>query len=799
MKTQCILFFLLFFAYTSLRAQDKTADSYAKAKALLDASIQAHGGWTALQAVQSFSLEADGRQYQRHQSRRPEWIEQTPRTYDVALDLKNNRYRMLMGRSGMGRPLTIYYDVFDGKQRLNANGFTRTKNARPAAQGWQNQYPALFLPQFVLLNARARPAQLRYQGKTILHNRPHEIISYASADGTVIWLYLDKASHLLTKQESLQHDDATGDALSETIYTDYRAEGAFQVPRYVVSKLGGDTTTAFHYVDVRFHQPLSEVDVKLGEDFTTVTPPAPAADSVLKLSDHLYVFGAGGYRVLFADFKDYIWVMEAPAGRASQMAIAKIKETLPGKAIRYLTLSHHHIDHSAGMRAYVAEGATIVTTRGNKAFLEKLVKANYTLMPDALSAQPRPLKMEFVENKKRVFADGVTTVELYDIGPSPHADELLVAYLPKEKILFQADLFDGAQTGRSDNFGYLARWMEKQGLPVAQIIPVHGTISTIAEFKAALEWNEKAEASVKSSINEPVPDRRAHHELVYDEATQTVLLTGGSTPLDSGKSFAFFNDLWRFNGKQWKAGGKAGDERSGIRLAYHSKQKKIFSYGGFANNQSLADLRVLENSGWKTLSNDTAMKAAEPGFVYDEARDRLIAFGGSAARGQLNNATWEWDGKSWKKITADGPGGRIAFAMVYDARRKKTVLFGGMNTANHQQYNDTWEYDGKTWTLVDTAGPSRRASPGFAYDVKRGQLVVFGGMGENGMLGDTWAWNGKHWKKLADGGPSPRAMGYLAYDKKRDRVVLFGGRKGWPNDLNDTWEWDGKEWKEIRQ
>lgn len=297
-----------------------------------------------------------------------------------------------------------------------------------------------------------------------------------------------------------------------------------------------------------------------------------------------------------------------------------------------------------------------------------------------------------------------------------------------------------------------------------------------------------------ASNADTAPPLRAHHDLVYDEASQTILLTGGSTPLNGGQSFVFYNDIWRFDGKQWKHVGSSGNERSGMRLAFDSKRNKIFSYGGFAGNQSLGDLRVLENGQWKTLLNDTAMKAAEPGFVYDVFRDRLVAFGGSGSRDKLHGITWEWDGKQWKRMSDAGPEPRQAFAMVYDAKRKKTVLFGGLNTMPRQLYNDTWEWDGKTWTLVDTSGPSKRASPGCAYDEKRGQVVIFGGMGEGGMLGDTWAWNGKEWKKLADAGPSPRAMGYMAYDKKRDKIVLFGGRKGWPNDANDTWEWNGKEW-----
>ncbi|MBC7949868.1 MAG: hypothetical protein H7Y42_18435 [Chitinophagaceae bacterium] len=320
------------------------------------------------------------------------------------------------------------------------------------------------------------------------------------------------------------------------------------------------------------------------------------------------------------------------------------------------------------------------------------------------------------------------------------------------------------------------------------------------KFLAALTFLVSAmPREVETAFAGPaVPSKRAHHELIYDEANKRVLLTGGSTPLDGGKSFEFFNDVWSFDGENWAQSGFSGDKRSGFRMAYSTKSKKFYSFGGFSNNTSLADLRVLESGEWKTMSDDVNMRAAEPGFVYDSHRDRLVAFGGSGARGVVNDITWEWDGAAWKKWEGSGPTGRQAFAMIYDSKRKKVVLFGGMGLTPDQTDSDTWEFDGAQWIKVTSEGPSPRISPGACYDSKRGMMIVFGGMTKNGFVGDTWGWDGKLWKKLADSGPAPRVMGYMAYDKHRDKVVLFGGRLGWPNDANDTWEWDGRQWKEIK-
>ncbi|MBL7744249.1 MAG: hypothetical protein JNN00_12300 [Chitinophagaceae bacterium] len=302
-----------------------------------------------------------------------------------------------------------------------------------------------------------------------------------------------------------------------------------------------------------------------------------------------------------------------------------------------------------------------------------------------------------------------------------------------------------------------------------------------------------------TAIGQTKPGVRAHHELAYDEKNEVVIMTAGSTPLNGGSSFEMYNDLWKFDGKAWKQDGTAGDKRSGIRMAYDSKRKKLFSFGGWMEGNSLPELRVMENGEWKTVSGLSGMKAAESGFVYDEKRDRLVTFGGSAARGVVNNITWEWDGSRWKQFEGKNPPGRQAFVMIYDNKREKIVLLGGMDGARNQ-FTDMWEFDGQKWDSIPVGpvNPGPRISAGYTYDSKRGLLLIFGGISGKETKSDTWSWNGKEWKQLATNGPAARTMGYLAYDKKRDRVVLFGGRLGWPNDANDTWEWDGIEWKEVK-
>lgn len=298
-------------------------------------------------------------------------------------------------------------------------------------------------------------------------------------------------------------------------------------------------------------------------------------------------------------------------------------------------------------------------------------------------------------------------------------------------------------------------------------------------------------------IDPIIPGKRGHHAVIYDQSKKKIILIGGSTPLDGGNSFRTYDEFWTYDGLKWKMEHAPGFERSSFRIAYDDKNQNLVSFGGMGEGGNKGDLNRFNGSKLEKLGDNVATIAVEPGFVYDSDRDRFIAFGGSKERGQVNSDTWEWDRASWKKLDIAGPAGRQAFAMVYDKKRKRTILYGGMGASPETFFGDTWEYDGKNWTQVATEGPAARMAMGYAYDSKRGMMLIFGGSSKSKIESDTWGWDGERWKLLAQSGPSARMMGYMDYDSERDRTVLFGGRLRWPNDVNDTWEWDGKVWKEI--
>ena len=157
-----------------------------------------------------------------------------------------------------------------------------------------------------------------------------------------------------------------------------------------------------------------------------------------KLADGVYRI-TGGYVALAVEFKDHIVVLEGGQNEARGLAvIAEAKRLIPNKPIKYVVNTHAHFDHASGLAPFAAEGITILTHENNEGLLEKALGAPRTLVGDALAKAKRKPKVESVGEKK-VLKDETHTIELYHVTDLEHSDGMLIAYLPKEKILFTAD------------------------------------------------------------------------------------------------------------------------------------------------------------------------------------------------------------------------------------------------------------------------------------------------------------------------------------------------------------------------
>jgi glyoxylase-like metal-dependent hydrolase (beta-lactamase superfamily II) len=188
---------------------------------------------------------------------------------------------------------------------------------------------------------------------------------------------------------------------------------------------------------------------------------------------------------VLVEFSDHVVVIEAPQDDArTEATIAAVKRAMPTKPIRYVINTHHHFDHSGGLRGYVAEGIPILTHEKNKPYFEQIFRSPFTLEPDRLARSPRPPVIETV-GARRVLRDDSMTMELHLLQGNLHAETLLVAYLPKQKLLVQADAFHprpgAAPLASPPPFTVnLVQNIRRLKLDVERVVHVHGGIDPIA-------------------------------------------------------------------------------------------------------------------------------------------------------------------------------------------------------------------------------------------------------------------------------------------------------------------------------
>jgi glyoxylase-like metal-dependent hydrolase (beta-lactamase superfamily II) len=359
--------------------------------------------------------------------------------------------------------------------------------ASTRAQLWRE------VPSLLLLQSERRAAGLRYLGRTRSGSvSPQDVVSAIDEGGAAVTLYFDATSHLLTRSEVMRDDPIRGDLVSALQYRDYRNVEGIQLHTRRTEIRNGSVFTD-GAVTALLDRPVADTLFQVPAGFSTMSLPGPEAEPVRNLGGGVYLAQEtpDQNRVMFVAFRDYVLVVEAPSGSAvSEGTIKLIEKTLPGKPIRYVTMTHHHQDHAAGLRAYIARGITVVTTPGNREFVKRLAAAEHTLAPDSLSRAPRSPVIETFQGK-RVFTDGDQTVELYDIGKNSHVREMLFAYLPKRRMVYQGDplILPAYGTDVPPALALTREFaadLKRLRLPVDTILNTHGRVGTMQDLNASL-------------------------------------------------------------------------------------------------------------------------------------------------------------------------------------------------------------------------------------------------------------------------------------------------------------------------
>jgi len=462
-------------------------ESYARATRLIDSAVAAHGGVEALRRARRIRVISDGWDYHRTQGSRvsPPYDSTIARS-DAMIDLTRQRIVRRRARGWVGGFHYVDWYVSDSARHFYIEPRNRRYSAQqypPADQQFGNLF--LFPPWYVLAaHETPNPGARRYLGRLRLGGVDVEAVQYTIPPSGTIVMGLDPRTYLLRAVASVGTDVFTGDTEVYTEFLDWRPmSGGLLAPGRSVLHRGGEVTNASRFTSVTLDYAIPDSLLAPPPGFA-IAPSEPPPPSVRELGPGVWTVGSGSKSLVVA-FNDHVVVVDAPSSTSSEV-IATVATLAPGKPIRYVVPTHHHDDHFVGVRYHIAAGTTVVTTSGNLDYLRRIVTApTSSLMLARNQVPPTPnYRVETIAGGKRVFTDGARSLEIHQIA-SPHAQEMLVAWMPAEGLLFQADLVEAPTSGVALPGANAATTMH-----LAQVIRERG-------------WNVRVFAGAHASLQSP--------------------------------------------------------------------------------------------------------------------------------------------------------------------------------------------------------------------------------------------------------------------------------------------------------
>jgi glyoxylase-like metal-dependent hydrolase (beta-lactamase superfamily II) len=370
--------------------------------------------------------------------------------YERTLDLQNWRTRVqqrvknhfvfasLEGQLG----LTRTNEVLDGDVAYNVRNAAAPGDAAQyqrvgGAAARQRRMDMLSHPLAIVraaLDPATRLGNLRRQGSM-------ELVDVTLRQGDKLTLAADATTHLPAWISYVAPNVNLGDVTLRVAFAGYVPEKGIQMPTGINTVMDWRNIVQNKiYIDRNFvDEPIT--DASAPASVRAATPDAGqgggnANFQPVKVADHVwYVNGT-----TFFEFDDHLTMFEANRGEAGLQAVVKVGNTLvPGKRVTHVIQSHHHFDHSSGLRAAVAEGLTVISRRGNEGIFREMTSRPATLFPDALGRSPKPLKFMAVDDHLKL-KDSTNEVDVYHIIGNYHMADGVIAHVPASRLLIEADL-----------------------------------------------------------------------------------------------------------------------------------------------------------------------------------------------------------------------------------------------------------------------------------------------------------------------------------------------------------------------
>ena len=293
------------------------------------------------------------------------------------------------------------------------------------------------------------------------------------------------ANNLVERIESRRPHPVTGDTDVVTTFLDYKDFDGVMFPTRIRQSQGG-----FEVLDVA----VREVQTNVASDIVVPDTVRNFSERVVaeEAADGVWYLAGGSHHSVLIEMSDYLVLVESPLYDARAAAVfAEARNLVPGKPIRVVINSHHHFDHAAGLRAAVAQGATIITSAAAKGPFERAFSNPNRISPDLLARSGRSPNITGVRGIHEL-TDGGRRIEVHEIDASIHAAGLLMVYLPKERVLIEADAYTPQAAGMppptvpNANHVNLVQNIERLGLNVDRILPLHGRMVPLRELYAAI-------------------------------------------------------------------------------------------------------------------------------------------------------------------------------------------------------------------------------------------------------------------------------------------------------------------------